>query len=167
MFEFREKADLKKYARWTRIIRRWSLVALTVYMIQYVDLFMRIYCTKTVGFDFATRYFINKGWFFAGQPIQAPSVGFHIINFTSRHQVGMGWSIFMMIFATMCFDMLLRLWEKIKFIGTWEWILIKLIRLFAGKKQYDSSRIKVQESLYDLEPISFAKSRKKRIKKVN
>ncbi|TFG09183.1 hypothetical protein EU534_02365 [Candidatus Heimdallarchaeota archaeon] len=162
MFEFRQKADLNKYAKWTRIIRRWSLVALTVYMIQYVDLFMRIHCTRTVGFDFTLRYFINKGWFLAGQPIQPPLVGYHILNFTTRHQVGMGWSIFMLIVAAVYFDIIIRLWEKIRFIGTWEWILIKLLRLFAGKKHYNSARIKVQESLYDVEPISFAS---KRIKK--
>jgi len=161
MFEFRKNADLHKYARWTRIIRRWALVALTVYMIQYVDLFMRIHCTRTVGFDFSVRYFISKGWFMAGDPIQAPTVGFHIINFTTRHQVGMGWSIFMLVVAAVYFDIILRLWEKIRFVGTWEWILIKLLRLFAGKKHYDSARIKVQESLYDVEPISFALPRRR------
>ncbi|MHA1199966.1 MAG: hypothetical protein ACTSQF_11615 [Candidatus Heimdallarchaeaceae archaeon] len=165
IFEFREKANLQRYARWSRFIRRWALVALTIYMIQYVDVFMRIQCTRTVGFDFTIRYFISKGWFLAGNPIQAPSVGFFIINFTARHQVGMAWSIFMLIVAAVYFDILLRLWEKIKFIGTWEWILIKLIKLFAGKKHYNSARIKVQESLYDLEPISFAQPKKKKKKK--
>jgi hypothetical protein len=162
MFEFREKADLHKYARWTRIIRRWSLVALTVYMIQFADVFMRIHCTRSVGFDFTIRYYISQGWFIAGQPIQPPSVGYFIINFTSRHQVGMGWSIFMLIVAAVYFDILLRMWEKIRFIGTWEWTMIKLVRLFAGKKQYDSARIKVQETLYEVEPISFAQPRIKR-----
>ncbi len=165
MFEFREKADLKKYAGWTRIIRRWGLVALTVYMIQYIDVLMRIHCTRTVGFDFTIRYFISKGWFILGQPIQPPSVGFFIINFTSRHQVGMFWSIFMLIVAAVYFDILLRLWEKIKFVGTWEWFLIQIIKLFAGKKHYNSARIKVQESLYELEPISFAQLKKKKKKK--
>ena len=167
IFEFRPKADLEKYARRTRFIRRWSIVALTIYMIQFVDVFMRIYCTRTVGFNFTIWHNIGRGWSIVGQPIQPPLYGgYFIINFITRHQVGMAWSIFMMIVVAVGFDIIIRLWEKIRFIGTWEWFLIKFIRLVAGKKNYDSARIKVQESLYDLEPISFALPRKKRLQKL-
>lgn len=129
IFEFRKKANLKRYARWTRYIRRWSLVGLTVYMIQFADLFIRMICTNLIGVDF-----------------------------TNRHQQGFGWSIYMMFVAFLFFDVLIRIWERFRFIGTFEWMMIQLTRLLVGRKQYNSVRMKVKETLYEVEPISFVQN---------
>ncbi len=126
LFEFRKKANLKKYARWTRYIRRWAIVSLTVYMIQFADLFIRMICTNQTGMDF-----------------------------TNRNQLGFGWAFCMMIVSFLFFDIIIRFWEKLRFIGTFEWILIQLTRLLVGKNQYNSVKINVSESLYEVEPISF------------
>ncbi|OLS32953.1 MAG: hypothetical protein HeimAB125_03450, partial [Candidatus Heimdallarchaeota archaeon AB_125] len=129
IFEFRKKANLRRYARWTRYIRRWSLVGLTVYMIQFADLFIRMICTNLIGVDF-----------------------------TNRHQQGFGWSIYMMFVAFLFFDVLIRIWERFRFIGTFEWMMIQLTRLLVGRKQYNSVRMKVKETLYEVEPISFVQN---------
>jgi len=125
-FEFRKKANLKRYARWTRYIRRWSMVSLTVYMIQFADLFIRMICTNLIG-----------------------------VNFTTRHQQGFGWAFYMMFVAFLFFDVIIRIWERFRFIGTFEWIMIQLTRILVGRKQYTSVRMKAKESLYEVEPISF------------
>ena len=39
LFEFRTKANMKRYVRFTRFIRRWSIIALSVYMYQFLDVF--------------------------------------------------------------------------------------------------------------------------------
>jgi hypothetical protein len=127
IFEFRKKANLDRYARWTRYIRRWSIVGLTIYMIQFADLFIRMFCTNLIGVDF-----------------------------TTRHQQGFGWSIFMMFVAFLFFDAIIRIWERFHFIGTFEWIMIEFTRLLVGRKHYNSARMKVKESLYEVEPISLA-----------
>ncbi|NHK31172.1 MAG: hypothetical protein FK730_07455 [Asgard group archaeon] len=126
IFEFRKKANLKKYAQLTISIRRWSIVGLTVYMIQFADLFIRMICSNQIGIDF-----------------------------TNRHQQGFGWSIFMMFVAFLFFDAIIRIWERFRFIGTFEWIMIQFTRLLVGRRQYNSMRLKVKESLYEVKPISF------------
>jgi hypothetical protein len=70
----------------------------------------------------------------------------------------------MMFVAFLFFDAIIRIWERFRFIGTFEWIMIELTRLLVGRKHYNSLRMKVKESLYEVEPIAFyqEKNKKKR-----
>ena len=87
LFEFRKSANLKKYARNSTFLRRWGLLALSVYMLQLLDLFPRIAFTKMTGLDF-----INHG------------------------RQDMLWSTLLMIVAALYFDIILRIWEETGFI---------------------------------------------------
>ena len=124
--EFKPSNTMEKYVKRTRFFRRWSMVALSVYMYQLLDLFPRMLLSALTAMDF-----------------------------TERGNMDMGWSLIAMLLVLVFFDVGIRLWEKVKFIGTWEWILVNLGRIFAGKKRYSTQRLHVQEVLYDVDPIKF------------
>jgi hypothetical protein len=83
MFEFRKSANMKKYARNSTFLRRWGLMALTVYMLQLLDIYPRKLFTIMTGMDF-----INHG------------------------RADMLWSCILMVVAAFYFEIILRLWEK-------------------------------------------------------
>jgi hypothetical protein len=87
LFEFRKSANLHKYARNSTFLRRWGLLALSVYMLQLLDLYPRKLFTIMTGMDFITHGKAN-----------------------------MFWSIILMVVAALYFDAILRLWEKNGFI---------------------------------------------------
>ena len=124
--EFKPTNSMVNYTRRTRPLRRWSMVALSVYMYQLLDLFPRMLLTALTDLDF-----------------------------TERGNVEMGWSFVAMLLVLVFFDVGIRLWEKVHFIGSWEWILVTLGRKLAGKKRVSTQRLHVQEVLYDVEPIKF------------
>jgi uncharacterized membrane protein len=124
--EFKASNTMVKYIKRTRFFRRWSIVALSVYMYQLLDLFPRMLLTALTD-----------------------------MNFTDRGKLDMGAALAAMLLVLVMFDVGIRLWEKVRFIGTWEWILVSLGRIFAGKKRVSTDRLHVQEVLYDVEPIRF------------
>ena len=83
LFEFRKSANLKKYARNSTFLRRWGLLALSVYMLQLLDLFPRKLFTILTGIDFI-----------------------------AHGTQGMLWACILMVHAALYFDIILRLWEK-------------------------------------------------------
>ncbi len=87
LFEFRMSADLHKYARNSTFLRRWGLLALSVYMFQLLDIYPRKLFTMMTGMDFITHGNAN-----------------------------MLWSCIFMIVAAFYFDVILRLWEKSGFL---------------------------------------------------
>jgi hypothetical protein len=87
LFEFRKSAEMHNYARNSTFLRRWGLLALTIYMLQLLDLYPRKLFTMMTGKDFITHGTQN-----------------------------MLWSCIMMVVAAFYFDIILRLWEKNGFL---------------------------------------------------
>ncbi|TFG16550.1 MAG: hypothetical protein EU530_11695 [Promethearchaeota archaeon] len=87
LFEFRKSADLYKYARNSTFLRRWGLLALSVYMLQLLDIYPRKLFTMITGMDFITHGKAN-----------------------------MLWACILMVVAAFYFEVILRLWEKSGFL---------------------------------------------------
>ncbi|MBN2155507.1 MAG: hypothetical protein JW776_05655 [Candidatus Lokiarchaeota archaeon] len=87
LFEFRKSANLYRYAEATTFLRRWGLLALTVYMLQLLDIYPRKLFTIFTGLDF-----INHG------------------------RQTMLWSCILMVVAAFYFDIILRIWENSGFL---------------------------------------------------
>ncbi len=83
LFEFRKSADMNKYTKNSTFLRRWGLLALSVYMLQLLDLYPRKLFTILTGMDFITHGTQN---FF--------------------------WSCILMVVCAFYFDALLRVWER-------------------------------------------------------
>ncbi|MHA1451621.1 MAG: hypothetical protein ACTSRD_02030 [Promethearchaeota archaeon] len=87
LFEFRKSANLKRYAKNSTFLRRWGLLALSVYMLQFLDIYPRKLFTIMTGKDFVAHGTQN-----------------------------MLWSCILMVVAAFYFEVILRLWEKSGFL---------------------------------------------------
>ncbi len=128
-YEFNPKRDMVKYSKRTRFFRRWGLVSLTLYVLQFYVEYLCLWVGEVIfGIPFTTRWGV-----------------------TSFLPV-----IIMMVIVVVIWDLVFRFWEQLKFIGTFEWFLSSLNSIVlskGGKKKAD--RMNIRETLYDPEPIVF------------
>lgn len=126
LVEFNSKLNQEKWLKYSLPIRRWGMIALTIYIYQWFDGLIR--------------------WLFA--------MIFHL-NLAERYTVNKWWTLAMMICAILMWQGLIWLWEKIHFIGTWEFGLRILRALFTGEKIQVKNALRIQEKLYDVEMVHF------------
>ena len=80
------------------------------------------------------------------------------VNFRDKNQASLLWAVLMTIIVIIMWDILIRLWEKVNFFGSWEWVLMK-IRVFAFPRTAKIKRsLETKNSLYDVEIIQFVDS---------
>lgn len=134
-YEYNPEADLEKYTRRTRFFRRWSMVSLTVFVWQFLP----------------ERLLEVLGYLITG------------INYIERGQTGHLETIVMVVLVLAFWDLLIRLWERAKFRGTFEWIMVTLGQLaLYGRKgaiKQSAERLDIGGVLYDPEPVSFVSER--------
>ena len=130
-FEFNPKRDMVKYTKRTRFFRRWGLVSLTLYILQY---FIEYLCEwlgeLATGIPFLTRWGVD--------------------NFL--------YVITMMVLVVAVWDLVFRIWEKLKFVGTFEWQLTSLSAVVLnprGEKSKKAQRMNIRQTLYEPEPVVF------------
>lgn len=124
--EFNHKLNMDDFMRWTQFFRRWSMVSLSIYMLQVIDILPRELFYHLLGVDFH-----------------------------NRNQVNFTWSLFMILVMIVFWDVTIRLWEKVDFTGSFEWMLIKLGQIFLNGKNISKTRLRVVNVLYNPEPIVF------------
>ena len=123
--EFRPKLPVKFVTR-TTFIRRWGILSLTVYFFQIFDIITREMLFGITG-----------------------------LPFNEPNQVGVGWGLLMVVVTMLFWEIILRVWEKIKYKGSLEFIIKKIGVLFGGKPD-PVDPLSVSGILYEeLEPISF------------
>ncbi len=99
VYEFNPKRDMVKYSKRTRFFRRWGLVSLTLYVLQYYIEYLCEWIGEMVtGIPFLTRWGVD--------------------NFL--------YVLIMMVLVVAVWDLVFRIWEKLKFVGTFEWQLTSL-----------------------------------------
>lgn len=119
MNEFNRKKTGKNYLKHTLLLRRWGILSMSIFLWQaYPELLLRYLGTWITPYDFITRH-------------STPAIPMLILMLTT----------------TAIWDGIIRLWEKIQFKGSLEWIM-QIIK--KGKRQVD-----VQGILYEVEPIRF------------
>ncbi|TFG16549.1 MAG: hypothetical protein EU530_11690 [Promethearchaeota archaeon] len=130
-YEFNPKRDMVKYTKRTRFFRRWGLVSLTLYVLQYYIEYLCEWIGEiTTGIPFLTRWGVD---FF-------PYV------------------LIMMVLVVAVWDLVFRIWEKLKFVGTFEWQLTSLSSVVLnpqGEKGKKAERMNIRQTLYEPEPVVF------------
>ncbi|MFX1537633.1 MAG: hypothetical protein ACFFDI_25835 [Promethearchaeota archaeon] len=107
----------------SRYWRRWGFISLSIYMLEIVDA--------------APRYLMQliTGW-----PVAAGSAS--------------AWqTLITTIVLVLFWEGIIRLWELVGFIGSFEWMIAFLTSL--GKGMPASARLNVRRIIYDVEPITF------------
>jgi hypothetical protein len=124
--EFNPKKDLQKYAKRTTFFRRWAIIAMTLYFIQFMDVFPRIVLQHITG-----------------------------LPYIHNNQLQMIPATVAMMINWIFFDLIVRYWENLHFILTFEWIMVIIRNLLSGGKTISTDRLNVKESLYEITPIVF------------
>lgn len=128
--EFNENLNVERWLNFSRYFRRWGLVSLTIFMYQILDFIPRNIFT----------------WIFP-------------IDLNERYSVGFGWTLLYTIVFVLMFEGIVRLWEKGKFIGTWEWIMVKIRTILSMKEKPADDPLNIKGIIYNVEPISFVKGK--------
>ena len=133
LVEYRGKAAEFANNRIVRYIRKWAMISLTVFWLEIYDVlpkfFLNITFGSVTGINFLTHSF---GY---GQLIYAALVA---------------------VFSILWYDVLIRIWGKINFVGSFEWFMIRLQSF--GSKQELSSRLNVDLMLNRVQWINFVEA---------
>ncbi len=126
LVEFNPKLNEEKWLKYSLPIRRWGMIALSIFMYQWLDGFVRVAFAAIFNLDLAHRCTVNKWWTIA---LTLTSIGF--------------------------FQLLIWLWEKVHFIGTWEFGLRLLRGILTGQKVPVKDALQLQKKLYKVEMVRF------------
>lgn len=134
--EFNPKIDIQRFARRSQFLRRWAMISLSLFVWQIViELPIRWLGTAITGYNYNIRGQITEFW---------PTV-------------------LMLIAVLFVWDLILRLWEKGQFKGSFEWGMATLAqKVLSGKRSTEKAeRMDIQGVLYKPEPIIFVKPAEK------
>ncbi len=132
--EYNPKLNQERWLKWTLYFRRFGMVALTVYMYNMVE-----------GL---ARNIIH--WIF----------GADTVNMIDRMQAPLGWTLLMIAILMIIWTAIIFFWEKIKFIGTWEYIIRSIRGAITGAPISLEDPLNLQEKLYHPEMQHFITQQK-------
>lgn len=129
LVEFRGRAQKAANTPFIRFIRRWAMVALTVYALEIFDIFpewtLNLFIGKLSGLNFFTRIFTLE---------QLPL------------------ALLVAVYSVLWYYLLLLLWGKINHKGSFEWLLIQVQGWVSKQK---SERLNVDLMLHRVEWMNF------------
>lgn len=129
LIEFRGKAKKVATSRFGKFIRCWAMVALTVYALEVFDIFpqwtLNIFIGKLSGLNFFDRIFTLE---------QLPL------------------AILVGMYSILWYYLLLLVWGKFNYKGTFEWLLIQIQGWVSGEK---SQRLNMDLILHHGEWVNF------------
>ncbi len=116
-----------RISKFTRMFLRWSHISLSIYILEFLDIFPRILLSWITGLDFA---------------------GFMQIT-------SIGWTIVCIVILLAMWEGVVRLWEKGRFIGSLEWMFAHIG--YRVKKESINRRdpLNIEGTIYQVEPINF------------
>jgi hypothetical protein len=103
LIEFRGKAAKFAKNSIVKYFRLWSMVSLSIFCLQIYEMFAKWLLTLIVS-PFRSLNFLKHG----------------IFSYNSFL-----WPMLAALFVMLCFDILLRLWARINFIASFEWLVIR------------------------------------------
>ena len=113
----------------SRFWRRYGAISLTIFSFEIIAVIPR-YLVQVI-----------TGWHVASQAVEGP--------FDAKLWQAAITIAFVMIF----WEGLIRLWEQINFIGTFEWVNAKLLSI--GQKIPATSKRQIKDIIYNIQPITF------------
>jgi len=129
LIEFRGRGQKVGNSKFGVFIRRWAIIALTIYALEIFDIFpewtLNLFLGKITGLDLFERIF-------------------------SLNQLPLAMAV--AIYSVFWYYLLLLLWGKFNYKGSFEWILIQIQGLVSKQK---SSRLNVDLMLKNVEWINF------------
>jgi len=129
LVEFRGKAKKSANSSFIRFIRRWAMVALTVYALEIFDILPEWSLNLTIGKLSGLNFFQR------------------IFTFDQLHL-----ALLVAVYSIFWYYMLLILWGKINYKFSLEWFLIQVQGLVSGQK---SERLDVERMLHRVEWKNF------------
>jgi len=133
LVEYRGKAAQFANNRFVRYIRKWAMISLTVFWLEIYDLLPKLFLNITFGSATGINFLGNS--FGYGQ----------LVN-----------TVLVAVFSLLWYDLLIRIWGKFNFIGSFEWFMIRL-QSFASKQEM-SSRLNVDLMLNKVQWINFVEA---------
>lgn len=129
LVEFRGRAQKSANSRLIRFMRRWAMVALTIYALEIFDIFPEWTLNLTIGKLSGLNFFQR------------------IFTFDELHL-----ALLVAVYSVIWYYLLLLLWGKIDYRFTLEWFLIQIQGLVSGQK---SERLNVELMLHRVEWMNF------------
>ena len=123
LFEFNKGLTKEQIKKRTQWMRRWGLFSLTVYTLQILE-------------------YLPRGILAAIFPAS---------NLDQWTESSVTWVLIFMVVNWLMWAGIMRLWEKLKMKGTFEWLLLNIAKRGKGINKDDP--LNVQGILYDCEPI--------------
>ncbi|RMH16154.1 MAG: DUF1624 domain-containing protein [Gammaproteobacteria bacterium] len=126
-----------------------------------VFLYFVEYRGNTVGFKKISRYWRRWGMLaltiYAFQPIDIPLREFIHVVFglptNKNHTLNEFQTLFVTIMVLIYLDIILRLWSRVNFKYSWEWIIVNL---FSRKTGIKSERLNIVYVIDEVEPLDFS-----------
>jgi hypothetical protein len=121
--EFRGRGDIFAQRKIVSFIRFWGNISLTIYILQIFELFPRWILTI----------------------IFKPMTG---INFLQENFIPQGSEIlmvFVVIFTLYCFYYLQRLWSRVNYVGSFEWLISAIRKRLLGTKKMPKISLYIKE----------------------
>jgi hypothetical protein len=106
--EYKGKQDFFANHWMSRPLRRWGMIALSIYALEILDFIPEMFWNIIVG-QYTGHDFLNR-------PFGAPQIGYALL---------------VAIFSAIWYNGLIKLWAKVNFTGSFEWFLIKIQGSFA------------------------------------
>ncbi|MHA1303529.1 MAG: hypothetical protein ACTSQE_11055 [Candidatus Heimdallarchaeaceae archaeon] len=127
--EYRGRANIFANRKFVRYIRKWSMVSLSIFFLEIFDILPKWFLNWTVGNKIGINFLKN-------------SLGYGQLTFAAL--VG--------LYSMIWYDVLIRLWAKVNFTGSFEWLIIRLQSL--GSKKL-SPRLNVNLMMNHVNWINF------------
>lgn len=124
--EFNKKVDLKKATKITQGMRRWGILSLTIYSFAIVQNLIRLILNPLTD----RNLLLSDGADFL-------------------------WTVIIIVLDILFWFGVLKLWEKVGYKGSLEWIMLKLAK--RGKKYDEDDPLNVKGVLYDVQPVMYVK----------
>ncbi len=123
--EFNPKLKINRWLMGSRFFRRWSMVALTVFAFQVFAL------VPTALLNWIT-----------------------VFEYQVRNSATAAQTLLLAVVTILLWDILIRIWEKLKFIGTWEWLIL-LFGSLIGRRPIDwKDPLRIRPILYEVDTVN-------------
>ena len=123
MVEFNKRIKLERYLRRTQHIRRWGILALSAYCLLWIQYPLRWLFSKILP----------------------------TYNFINVNQLPFNIMVVLLIVDACCLALILFLWQKVKFAGSLEWWMAKIMK--RKKKGKKGDTLNIEGLLINPEPI--------------
>ncbi|MBK5114422.1 MAG: DUF1624 domain-containing protein [Candidatus Heimdallarchaeota archaeon] len=127
LVEFKGKTG--RFVKISRYWRRYGAISLTIFSLEIIAVIPR-YLVQII-----------TGWNVASEAAEGP------------FDATLWQAVITIAFVMIFWEGLIRLWEQINFIGTFEWVNAKLLTI--GQKIPATSKRQIKDIIYNIEPITF------------